>query len=137
MKVEFQFNNLNANFLKKLTTSKILIGYEGERATVALTHEYGSKRKNIPARPFLRPVVTNLRTIKKALAFGAKLHSIEAIGEYLVGEVRLRIKRMHVGMRWRGHSVKALKPSTIRQKGSDAILTDTGRLAQDLKATIE
>ena len=136
MRVKFQFNKASASFVKELMASKVLIGYEGERASVALTHEYGSKRKGVPARPFLRPVVTNIGVVRKAVAFGIKLNSVVAIGEYLVGEVRLYLKSMRVGRNWRGHRVRALKPATIKRKGSEAILTDTGRLAQDLKATL-
>jgi hypothetical protein len=101
-------------------------------AYVAAIHEFGYPSKNIPARPFLRPTLSNKKQEWKELAFklsklvlkGQKTadEMMETIGLKAVGDITKTIKNI-----WS----PALKPSTInnriRKYSSDPQLKESTR----------
>jgi phage gpG-like protein len=105
-------------------------------AEIGAIHEFGSPGKRIPERSFLRmPIMTRLdrelRTISKADwkmtlitgGLGAVLRAIGQAGINVIGDA------FHTG----GFgSWKALKPATIRNKGSSDILVDTTQLRRSI-----
>lgn len=127
---------------RRLEQAELTVGIQGavakqprgddlNMAQLGAVHEFGSR--NIPARPFLRPGVTDKGQRKKAQdIFDKRLNPLEAstvdralgaVGESIVNFIQERIAK---GIE------PANAPSTIAQKGSSKPLVDTGRLRQSI-----
>lgn len=106
---------------------------------VGIWHEYGTK--HIPKRSFIRaPFVTKREEINAYIA--TQFNNVFENGtdaEVALG--RVGIKGMNIckgAFRERGYGEwKALKPSTIKAKGSDAPLVDTGVLRNSITWSLE
>ncbi|WP_089177144.1 hypothetical protein [Bosea sp. AS-1] len=106
--------------------------------TIAYIHEYGAPGANIPARPFLIPGVRNaLPQIEKVMKAGA----IDALDGKSTANATLN----KVGLVAQGSVQQKIvdgpfvpnKPETIRRKGSNKPLIDTGALRQAVNFVIE
>ncbi len=108
--------------------------------TLGLVHEFGSASLNIPARSFLR-VPLELELPKKLAPLGKQvwkvlistkgfIHALEVLGLMGVQVVEVAFRTGGYG-RW-----QALKASTIRRKGSSAILIDSGQLRRSISMAV-
>jgi len=130
--------------IKKLSELKVLVGFEAGDATddrgvdvaqIALFNELGTSTS--PSRPFLRMSVDeNEDKIRamcgknlKTLTSGGTAESIlKQTGTFGVSLVQEKIG---------SGGFAANAPSTIRKKGSDHPLIDTGRMRQSVKYVIK
>ncbi len=95
-------------------------------ALVAAIQEFGAPSKGIPPRPFMRPTVANHsrewpEQLGKTLVhfdYDAE-KSLGAMGELIGGEIRQAIVDV---------TAPPLKPATIKRKGFDKPLVDTGHM---------
>lgn len=126
--------------LEKLDTMELHIGVLGDagfhdaemtNAELAAIHEFGAPRANIPERAHIRGTFDAKQTAWQALAakllrgvIQGKLEPEQALG--ILGEQAVADMRAFV----RAGVEPALKPATIRRKGSSAPLIDTGRYLQ-------
>lgn len=105
-------------------------------AYVAAIHEHGAGP--IPARPFMRPAVAEYgrswvallgRGAKAALNGSTSPHAVlEAVTLRAAGDVGKSIKAV---------TSPALSPMTIRRKGFDKPLVDTGQMLQSVTGKVE
>jgi hypothetical protein len=107
-------------------------------AMIAAVHEYGSPKRNIPERSFIRSWVSGKkpeinRTILKLLQLveDGKINAdtaLKRLGAFGVAGIRQQIK-----------SIKspALKPATIKKKKSSQPLIDTGQLRGGIQYKVE
>ena len=128
--------------LEKMKRLEVRVGYQAGEATddegvdmcdIALWNELGTSGAHpIPARPFLRQSVDgNEDKIRahcaqqaRAIARGGTAEeALKKIGIHMKGIVQKTIKEGSFGPN---------APSTIRKKGSDKPLIDTGRLRQSV-----
>lgn len=126
-------------------TSAVAVGvFEGERrqdgqmmSTIAAVHEYGSPKRKVPQRSFLRSWATgHAQEIQEAIAreykqvgigqFTAEM-ALKRLGEYGQAGVRGRIREM---------KTPALSDVTIQRKKSSALLIDTGQLINTIRYRI-
>lgn len=123
--------------IEKLKKLEVQVGYQAGSATddngvdmtdIAMWNELGTSRA--PARPFLRKSVDENTSeiknmcaaqLKKLVNGGTAEQSLRALGVYQKGLIQEKIKN---------GSFQENAESTIRQKGSDKPLIDTGRLRQ-------
>jgi hypothetical protein len=128
--------------IAKFKTSAVAVGvFEGERredgqmeAMIAAVHEYGSPKRRIPQRSFLRSWATgHAEEIQMALATEYKQvgignftadKALKRLGEFGQAGVRGRIREM---------KTPALKDETVRRKKSSALLIDTGQLINTIR----
>lgn len=109
-------------------------------AALGAVHEFGVIGQNIPARSFLRmPVITQLpaallatdRTLwHRVLIKDGIKGALALLGAYALDVIHLAFETGGFGL-W-----QALKPRTIRRKGSSAILIDTAQLRQAITAEL-
>ena len=103
-------------------------------ATLGAIHEYGSEKRNIPSRSFLRmPIEKKFRnTIVKNSKFkdAVQRMNIEEINGH-IGETSVAIVHEAFGTGGFGNWAR-LSPQTRKQKGSDMILVDTGDLEHSI-----
>nr|WP_326203632.1 hypothetical protein [uncultured Oscillibacter sp.] len=133
--------------LEKMKRLEVRVGYQAGEATddegvdmcdIALWNELGTSGAHpIPARPFLRQSVDgNEDKIRahcaqqaRAIARGGTAEeALKKIGIHMKGIVQKTIKE---------GSFVPNAPSTIRKKGSDKPLIDTGRLRQSVNYHIK
>jgi len=132
--------------LKDLKKKEVAIGVlkstnkdygDGETiAEVAYIHEYGSRAKGIPQRSFLRmPFYKNQKAVDRMVQIGYKSlvegtsdvsTALNLIGGKATAIVRDAFPTKGYGT-WRDNSEK-----TIKSKGSNMPLTDTGNLKQSI-----
>ena len=101
---------------------------------IASVHEFGTLDGNVPARPFLRPAIDGghdeIAKVKQRaleLMIDGKLTSKQAlavVGEYAQGRIQRAIDRV---------TSPALKPATIKRKGSSKPLIDTGQMRNSVQ----
>jgi phage gpG-like protein len=115
-----------------------------KNAQIGLIQEFGSLTRNIPARSFLRmPLETHLadelkgkkafdkKAIEKTLKAGNGKEIAISIG--LAGEIVIdKSFETHGWGKWEKN-----KPATIRAKGSDSPLIDTGELRRSITSDIK
>ena len=95
-------------------------------AMVAAIQEYGAPSKGIPPRPFMRPTVANhsgewpdqLAKTMQHFDYDAE-KSLDAMGSLIGGEIRQAIVDV---------TAPPLKPATIKRKGFDKPLIETGHM---------
>lgn len=101
---------------------------------IGLTHEFGAPDKGIPARPWLRPgirsgtpdyVRLNRRNLL-AIVRGTMTQdtALKQLGAMATGKVQTFLRN--------SANFKPLKEATIKAKGSDKPLIDTGQLMQSV-----
>ena len=100
-----------------------------EIAMIAGVHEYGSIKKNIPMRAFLRPAIDKNREAIKKLTDDLVMRVLDGtinskkafsfLGLYLVRAVKKEITDLRE---------PKLSPKTIAAKGSDKPLIDTAQM---------
>lgn len=102
-------------------------------AAVAATHEFGSQDGHIPERSFLRSSMH--ANMAKYVAINKVGLRAVARGETTVEQAMNRLGTVaatDVQVQLRTGVFTPLKPETIRRKGSDKPLIDTGQLRQSL-----
>lgn len=108
---------------------------------LAFIHTYGSPKRNIPARPFIEPAIAQ-PDVKRKISERMKAAVLHAID----GDTGAALLEMHKAGQYGENAVKDyigsdnLTPNseaTIRQKGSDAPLIDTGSLRSSVTHVIE
>ena len=103
-------------------------------ATLGAIHEFGSEKRNIPSRSFLRMPIE--KKFKNKIVRNSKLKdavqrmNIEEINGH-IGETSVAIVHEAFGTGGFGEWAP-LSPETIMQKGSDMILVDTGDLEHSI-----
>lgn len=119
------------NLVKKVDGASVQVGpADGENAELGLIHEYGAPSKGIPARPFMRQTFEHRRG--ELIALQAK------IAQGLIAGKLTEERAMGLLGAWAAGAIKAtitrdgnfapLKPATVKRKGSDKPLIDTGQL---------
>lgn len=109
------------------------------QAELAAIHEFGAPRANVPERSFLRSTADAKRlewlallerTLRLVTAGRLEVEAaLGIVGQKAVADVVARIRR--------GAGIPPpLQPATIRRKGSDRPLVDTGRLVQSISYEI-
>jgi hypothetical protein len=131
--------------LARVGTSSLVVGYPAEKdrqhkgsgmsnAELAGLHEFGSPGGRIPERPFLRSTFDAKR--EEWMRLTGKL-----LGRVLAGEAKVSQALGLLGARvtadckntvTQGSGLKANALSTVKRKGSDRPLIDTGRLVSGL-----
>jgi len=107
-------------------------------ATIAAVNNFGSADGKIPARPVLEPAIT------KGAPQYQRLAEV-MLPKVLSGEMTMRILLEQMGQLAEGHikqEITDLKtppnaPSTIKKKGSDNPLIDTGAFRQSIRYVID
>lgn len=107
-------------------------------AMLAAVHEYGSAKRKIPERSFIRSWVDNNKTdIKQTisklytLVCDGKINAntaLKRLGAYGTGGIKARIREI---------KTPPLKPRTIARKGSTQPLIDTGQLRNGIHYKVE
>jgi hypothetical protein len=119
------------NLVQKVHGVAVKVGpADGENAEIGLIHEFGAPAAGIPARPFLKQTFERKRGELVALQakiaqllIAGKLTPEKAmglLGAWAVGAIKATITR--------DGNFAPLKPATIKRKGSDKPLIDTGQL---------
>ncbi len=108
-----------------------------DEVLIGSVHEFGSPERGIPERSFLRSTFNEkredfLQQMEKAvgttLAGGSLLQAVGRVGLGFVSAIQAKI---------RSNIAPALKPETIKRKGSDVALIDTGRLIASITSVAE
>jgi hypothetical protein len=112
--------------------------FDGEIAKIAMIHEYGAPRANIPERSFIRSTVAERKTEMQSVmarvvrALIAKqidrTRALSLIGAWLQGAIKAQITV--------NGTFLPLAVATIRRKGSDKPLIDTGQLVNSITFVI-
>ncbi len=107
-------------------------------AQIAAIHEFGSADGKIPERSYFRstmnqihkPLSRMLKKLSKKVTTGgmSKTTALGIVGEYVLTQIRDKIE---------SNIPPALKPETIKRKGSDKTLIDTGQLRDSLDYEIK
>ena len=126
------------NLAKKVNGMRVRVGiFEGELAEIALIHEYGAPRANIPERSFIRATfairraeIIEFQNRIYKLMMARKIDETKAmnlIGAYLVGLCKEQI------VRYGPLIFQPLKEATIAAKnGKTSPLIDTGQLVNGI-----
>lgn len=104
-------------------------------ALVAATNEFGVAAHNQPPRPFFRLMVANdspgwpaaIATNMKALDYDAK-KTLDRMGQGIKGQIQDSIQAL---------TSPPLAPSTVKRKGFDKPLVDTGHMASSIDYRVE
>jgi len=140
------YNNGISGLKKKLLNlnGKIAVGIFSDSGTynngakvldVALVHEFGSVKKNIPKRSFLKSTAnTKKQEIKKHLISLSKdalngkdvKNSRKKVGAWFSAEVSKTIRKG-------GIPFKSNSQNTVKQKGDNTPLRDTGLLMKSIR----
>lgn len=102
-------------------------------ADLAFIHEYGSPKRGIPSRPFMRLTIT--ATIRARKALMKKLHAQVSSGKLTAKQALSQLGEWYAGQTKRivaQGSFKPNKPSTIARKGSSRPLIDEGILRNSI-----
>lgn len=151
-RVEHTYNRRNRDALEKqlreFERSVVAVGYPSPSpkhkgalisvAGLAIVHEFGSEKQNIPARPFMRQTVkhTEAERPKKIAQFYRAVKrgrikakdALKALGVWYEGEIQRTIDRGNFA---------PLSPATIAQKRSSKPLIDTGELKRSVTSKVE
>lgn len=107
-----------------------------DNATILAIMEHGSPVKNIPPRPLLKPVLNKHRD-KIFEIFGKVYERLLAGDEQgadrILGVLAQRVQRWTQAFFTEDNGWAPNAPSTIRRKGSDKPLIDTGSLHQSIR----
>ncbi len=105
-------------------------------ATKAAAHEFGTSR--VPARPFMRPTVAAQRDAwMRQLAQGSKaILRGEATPEGVLEALALRAAG-DVAKAIRAVNAPPLSPKTVKRKGFEKPLVDTGQMLQSVTGVVE
>lgn len=110
-----------------------VLGSAGEsEVTIAAIHEFGSQDGHIPQRSFLRSTIDDRRG---EIFDSLELQLKKVKPEIAAGRVGMQAVSM-VRERIRDRISPALKPATIKRKGSDVPLIDSGRLLQSITSEV-
>lgn len=107
-------------------------------AYVATIHEFGAPSQGIPARPFMRPAVEeNGPEWVRQLGEGAKAAANGGIAPRDVLEMVVLRAAGDVAKKIQQVNSPALKPATVKRKGSSKPLVDTGQMIQSITGKVE
>jgi hypothetical protein len=126
--------------LKTLTGLEVVVGFSGQHegaslsnAELALIHEHGSPVRNIPARPFFvsgieegaKEITDAARQVAdQALKRGSSGSTARRVAMDLVGQMAVNAVKKKI----LANQFTPLKPATIKRKGHDQALIETGQL---------
>jgi hypothetical protein len=131
-----------------LTGLEVVVGFSGRHqganmsnAELAYIHEHGSPARNIPARPFFvsgieeeaNEIADSARQVAdQALKSGSsgsrsRRVAMELVGEAAVNAVKRKILR---------NEFTPLAPATVKRKGHDQALIETGQLYDSISYEI-
>lgn len=104
-------------------------------AAVASFNEYGVPSKNQPPRPYFRGMISkksgnwgkNIGTLLKSSHYDAQ-RALSLMGEEISGQLRESIQDL---------SDPALAPSTVKAKGFDKPLVDTGHMMNSVEFEVK
>lgn len=108
---------------------------------LAFIHSFGSPKRNIPARPFIEPAIAQ-PDVKQKIAERMKAAALQAID----GNTGAALTEMDKAGQYGENAVKDYigssnltpnSPETIRRKGSNAPLIDTGSLRSSVIHIVE
>ena len=140
-----------ARDIKKTRNARVRIGVMGDKtlrpdnndvtnADIGAVHEFGSKTRNIPARSWLRmPIMLYLRPViegkrrgfwRSSLSTKGMISTLKKLGIVAENVIQSAFETGGFG-HWQD-----LKPSTIRAKGSSAILIDTAQLRKSVTSKV-
>lgn len=110
-------------------------------AELMFIHENGSPLKHIPARPVLDLTITyaNKNLVQKSIVKGATQYILTGNIKDLEDELERLCIRMESYARRvirRSNLLAPNAPSTIKRKGSDRPLLDTGQLANSIRCKL-
>jgi hypothetical protein len=140
-----------ARQLAKSHGKAVKVGFVGDKADadhegglnnleLAVIHEYGAPRANIPARPFVRPAFdAHRKEYQTALAKGM-VGVLAGRDDYdkLLGRIGAKAAAdMKAYVTAGPHIPPPLKPATVVAKGSDRPLVDTGRMVGSISWQVE
>lgn len=136
-KISSKKNSKAEEKLKQLKKSKGIIEvgvFKGSRypdgiptPAVAQYLEYGTNK--MPARPFMRQ--TSAKNNKKWSALYRKLWQTESDPKKILGKIAVRVQS-DIRMTIRDGEFAPLKPNTVKAKGFDKTLIDTGHLLRSI-----
>lgn len=125
----------------KMENASVLVGVHGsthsEMVVIAASNEFGTDNGHVPERSYLRSTVDQgegeiaddlQRATDRVLDGGSIDRELGLVGEKWVGRVKQTIRDL---------DTPPNAPSTIRQKGSDNPLIDTGRLRNSITSSVE
>lgn len=101
--------------------------------TLGAVHEYGSSKRHIPKRPFLKPALTiNQDKYRRFLlsnitAVVLRRKTMHEVWQLLGGAAKADVQKYMIEGNFTG-----LKRETIKRKGSSKPLIDTGQLRQSI-----
>ncbi len=131
---------------KNLVVRVGVLGVKGRRqeqgvsnADIGLAHEKGVKSRNLPRRSWLeQPLQDHLKEQFEALGKKAIESMLQAKSEVVYAQLGLVAENViQRGFETGGYGKwKPLKQSTIRAKGSDAILIDTAQLRRSITSEV-
>lgn len=105
-------------------------------AYVATIHEFGTSR--IPARPFMRPAVAEYGPQwVQLIGDGAKAVLRGSVGARDALEMVMLRAAGDVGKSITAVSGPPLAPQTVKRKGFDTLLVDTGQMIQSVTGKVE
>lgn len=121
----------------KVTPRKAKTETPMDVARLALIHEFGSPKNNLPARPIMRQ--TNQKYGRSLPGIAARLTKDVIAGTRTPGQALARL-----GVYWEGRIklmfregiFRPLKPATIARKGSSKPLIDSGQLRQSVTSVV-
>ena len=108
-------------------------------AELALTHEYGSEKRNIPARPFMRETGKRERkTAKRLMVILLRLELQGGINRrQLLGRMGVwYASEMKETIVAHSHKFKPLSRATIARKGSTTPLLDTAGMKNAITSVV-
>lgn len=119
------------NLARKTQGKAVRVGvFDGRNSEIGLVHEFGAPSRNIPARPFIRQTFQRKRAelaqlqakLAQAIMMGRldEARAMGMLGAWAAGAIKATITR--------DGEFAPLKPATIKRKGSDKPLIDTGQL---------
>ncbi len=119
------------NLVRRVDGASVKVGPQnGQNAEIGLIHEFGAPKAGIPARPFIAQTFVSRRAelvaIQTKIAQGIlqgrldEHRAMALLGAWAAGAIKATITRD-------GQFVP-LKPATIKRKGSDKPLINTGQL---------
>ena len=147
MIIKADFKKLE-NFIKLLGSKRYIdIGILGQEsyengisiAGIGAVMEFGSISKNIPARSFiLMPIETKQKKIEKQIEPKFPLLVTENSADKFLKQIGIACEGMIQSAFDTGGfgTWQKLSPKTIKSKGSDAILIDTGELRKSISSKV-
>lgn len=129
-------DRLDLKALERMGVKNVAIGFAPEEAVKAQALNDGMPERGIPPRPFLHAWARKLEPVlEQALEDYADIEQggLSAVDAQVIGNVAKRMLEREIE-NW---TTPPNAPSTIRRKGRDDPLVDTGRMRDNIKVWID